>query len=424
MIFAILSCVSIVFLGASWIFYRRNIELFLCFLIAINFDFFSILPKFVGYQYLLLPIIFVLLFESLLTGKLALGRYGWWIIAFLGITVMGIYVAKTYGQGISLGIKAAKFMPLILVYFLLACRKVAVEKFATYFIAMALVVAALATISTMTNGTINFFPGIPKDMLHEQMGRLRITAGQYVISAAAVMAFARYANDSRIRYLFASAVLFAEVIFIQQTRGFIVAIFLSMCVVYVLSHKLTPLRLSIYLILTGCCLCSWLVLSSMDLSGIGFVKRSQGDLVKRGGKFGGSLQARMNGYNFYWDQMQKYMITGRGLQNFNWEGNKERELQKYMGIHLSDIGVIHFLVQAGLVGFFWLLYGLCKLWTDMFKMRNHLVVASYFIIGTFTLPTLDMFLRENDSLFLFAVFLGLASSIIFTTKTESILQET
>ncbi|HBG04809.1 MAG: hypothetical protein A2075_11580 [Geobacteraceae bacterium GWC2_58_44] len=420
MIFSVLSCISLVILGFSWFLYRRYLELFLCLLILINFEFFFVLPASVGYKYLLLPIVFVLLFEGLLTGKLAMGRYGWWIISFLAISVMGIAVAWSYGQGIALGIKAAKFIPLVLVYFLLAGRQINLEKFAWYFIAMSLLVAALASVCYLTHGAVNPFPAAPEHMLTEEPGKLRITIGQYVIAASSVMAFARFSNSSRLWYLFASAALFAEVIVVQQTRGFIAAIFASMFVVYVLSKKLTILRLSAYVVFTAFCFGLWLTLPELDLSGVDFVKRTRVDLHGRGGSYGGSLQARLNGYDLYWKQMQKAPVVGRGLQNFNWQGNQERNLQKYLGIHLSDIGIVHFLVQAGLVGFLWLLYGLLKLWKDLFRLRDHLVVACYFIIGTFTMPTLDMFLRVGDSLFLFAVFLGLTSSIIMTPNAAAV----
>jgi hypothetical protein len=411
MVFALLSCISLLVLISCWFLYGRNLELFLCLLIAINFEFFSMLPKFVGYKYLLLPMIAVLMFEGFVTRKLALGRYGWWVISFLAISCMGVVVAWSLGQGMVLSLKTAKFVPLVLIYFLLAGRRIDVDKFAGYFIGMSLVVASLATVCYLTHGAVNFFPEIPAYALVGDSGRLRITAGQFVISAAAVVAFARFTGSSRWRYLLAAGALFAEVVFAQQTRGFVAAIFLSMCVIYVLSYRLTMLRFACYLVFGVCCLSAWLYLSGVDLSGLDFVKRTQGDFKSRSGKYGGSLQGRLNAYLYYSKEIQKYPLTGRGLQNFNWEKNPEKSLQKYSGISLSDIGIVHFLVEAGLVGGVWLLYGLLKLWRDVFRLRRHLVVASYFIIGTITMPTLDMFLRQDDTQFLFAVFLGLVSSM-------------
>jgi len=423
MIFALLSCISLLVLISSWFLYSRNLELFLCLLIAINFEFFLMLPKFVGYKYLLLPMIIVLMFEGFVTGKLALGRYGWWVLSFLAISLMGVIVAWSLGQGMVLSLKSAKFVPLVLIYFLLAGRRIDVDKFADYYIGMSLVVASLATVCYLTHGAVNFFPEIPAYALIGDSGRLRITAGQYVISAAAVVAFARFTGSSRWRYLLAAGALFAEVIFAQQTRGFVAAIFLSMFVVYVLSYKLTMMRLSLYLVFTVCCLAGWLLFSGTDLSEFDFVKRTQGDFRSQRGKFGGSLQGRLNAYLYYSKELQKHPLAGRGLQNFNWEKNPEKNLQRYSGISLSDIGVVHFLVEAGLVGSIWLLYGLLKLWRDVFRLRGHLVVACYFIIGTFTMPTLDMFLRQDDTQFLFAVFLGLVSSMTIWAGTGTGLGE-
>ena len=423
MIFAILICISFIVLGVAWFLYRRNMELFLCLLIAINFEFFYLLPPVAGpdnYKLLLLPMILVLLFESLVTGNLLLGRYGWWVLCFMGISVFGIMVAWSSGQGLSLGIKAAKFIPLAMVYFLLAGRKIDAQKFSTYFIAMGLAVAFLATIGSITHGAINLFPGIPGELV-EQSGRLRVTAGQFVISAAAVIGFARYRQSSRIWPLFASAALLGEVIFVQQTRGFIIGIFLSMFVVFVLSRELTMLRVSMYFLFTGFCLASWMLLPSVDFSSIGFVKRTQADMVRRGGSFGGSLQARLNAYDYYWKELQKKTVTGRGMLNFNWKGNPDKRLQHNYGIHLSDIGVMNFLIQAGLIGAVWLAYGLFRLWKDILLYRKNLAVACYFILGTLTMPTIDMFFRY-DSLFLFAVFLGLLSSIIMAAETDAVTE--
>jgi len=88
MIFAVLACISLMLLGAAWVLYRRNLELFLCFLIAINFEFFYLVPSIAGadnYKLLLLPMLTVLLLENLLRGQLSLGRYGLWVAGFLGL---------------------------------------------------------------------------------------------------------------------------------------------------------------------------------------------------------------------------------------------------------------------------------------------------------------------------------------------------
>jgi len=414
MTYAILSCISLVFLGASWFLYRNKIELFLCLLIAMCFECFHLLPRIIGsddYKLLIVLVIIVLFFEGLCSRRLALGRYGWWVISFLVISVFGVFVAWTSGQDILTGIKAAKFIPLVLVYFLLAGRTIQIDKFSTYFILMGLAVSTVALICFVTQGAVNPFLGLEKENLVDHLGRPRITVGQFVISVATVMAFARYKQNSNVLFQVAAIALFAEVLFVQQTRGFIAAIVLSTFVVFALSIKLTPLRISFYLILIGSVLAAALFISPPDLSSLSVVERSKTDFSKKAGSYGNSAQARLNAYAFYWEEIQKNPITGRGIYNFNWTGNTEKRLQEVKGIHLSDIGIVSFVVQAGLIGVIWLGFGLLKIWKDIWHFRNHLVVSCYFIIATFTLPTLDMLFRR-DSLFLFAIFLGLWSSII------------
>lgn len=415
MIFAIYTCISIMALGFGWFLYKRNTELFLCLLIAVSCEFFHIPPQGIGFQYLLLPILPVLLLEGLFRGNLAMGRYGWWVLGFMAISLFGVVVAFFHGQGIVLGIKAAKFIPFVMIYFVIAGQEIRLNTFVNYFIFMALAVALLATVTSLTHGAVQVFQGLPPERIAEQMGRLRITAGQYVISAAAVVALASYLRTRNVWYLPATAALFAEVILVQQTRGFIFAIMLSGFTMYVISYRLTPIRLSIYLITLAFVFISFLVFTSSDLARIGFVERVQTDLEKKGGSYGGSLQARLNSYEYYWNEIQRSPLMGRGLLNFNWEGNPDKRMQGRYHIHLSDVGIVEFLVQSGIVGFLWLISGLFFLWKDIFFFRDQMAATSYIMIGTFTMPTLDMFFR-HDSMFLFAAFLGVTSSTILAAR--------
>jgi len=414
MIYAVLVSIAISVLLLCWIFYRRNIELFLCLLIAINFEFFHLLPRIKGpddYKLLLLPIVLILLAESLLSRKLALGRYGWWVVAFLGISIMGVVVANFSGQSLSLGIKAVKFVPLILVYFVLQGRAINTQKFVNYFVIMALTIAGIATVQYFLHDKIIIFTALPKDLLFGIQGPIRITVGQFVIAAATVVAAARYFQSSNLLFLIAAAGLFLEIVFIQKTRGFIAGVFLSIFTVYILSHKITLLRISFYLIFAGLFMGSWLMISDVKIDRIAIIDSTRLDIEKQRGSF----QGRINAYMYYWKEIQKKPLTGRGLFNFNWEGNSEKKIQQ-IGIHLSDIGITHFIVQAGLIGLIWLIYGLFRMWLDIIYNSEAIIVSSYFVVATFTMPTLDMFLRV-DTLFLFAVFLGLTSYMYPVSKS-------
>jgi hypothetical protein len=421
MIFAVLICISLVLLGGCWFFYRLNIELFLCLLIAINFELFYLAPQIQGpdnYKLLLLPIIIILMIESFITRKLALGRYGWWVISFLGLSAVAVIVAYFSGQSLDLGIKAAKYVPLILVYFLVAGRNIDADKFSRYFVAMALVVAAIAAIQYYFPPRLIIFPGMPEGMRLTRLDTPRVTIGQFVISAAAVMAFAQYKLNSNKYFLLAAAMLFLEVLLIQQTRAFIAGIFISVILMYLLLNKMTTLRLSLYLIIVGVFLSALLIVGT-DIYDIGLVKRTGADISQRTG----SYQGRINAYKYYWQEIEKKPLLGRGLLNFNWQGNKEKYLQTEKGIHLSDIGITHFIVQAGLVGFLWFIYGLYKIWGDIFRFRRYMNITSYFMLATFTMLTIDMFLRA-DSMFLFAAYLGIFSTSTFSDKAYTAVKET
>lgn len=419
MILALLTCISITLLIVCWFVYRRNIELFLCILIIIYSEFFYLIPQIKGpedYKLLLLPIIVILMFESFFSGKLALGRYGWWVISFLIISLFDVIIAYLSGQSFILGIKAAKFIPLVMVYFLLPRREIKTDKFIKYFIIMALAIAFISTIQYVLHGRPNLFPGLPLDKfsgnVFERSAVFRVTIGQFVIPAAALAALARYGQSSRLIYLLTAVALFLEVLLVQQTRMFIAALFISAVFVYALSHKLSALRMAAYFMCAGVLVIFMLFFSASDFKDVSLVKRTTTDFAQRRG----SYQARVNAYKYYWQEIKDKPIAGHGILNFNWEGNKERKLQQ-LGMHLSDIGMIHFVVQAGIIGFAWLIYGFIKGWHDIIRYRKHLLVSSYFILATFTSPTIDMLLR-SDSLFLFALFLGLFANTIAAQKTN------
>lgn len=291
MIYAILACISIIILGFSWLLYLRNIELFLCLLIIIFSEFFYLVPQIIGpedYKVLLIPIVIVLTFESFIRGKLAMGRYGWWVISFLVISMFGVIIASFYGQSLVLGIKAAKFIPLVMIYFLLAGRKIDVDKFTNYFVIMGLAVTVVATLQYFFHGRLNLFPGLPKEGLSnifERAVTFRITVGQYVIPAAAVAAFAKFNKNSNPLFLAAAIALFSELLFIQQTRALIAATLLSIFVVYALSHRITPIRISAYIIFIGIFLTSLLFVSSESFENIGLVKRTRTDIEKQKAAF-------------------------------------------------------------------------------------------------------------------------------------------
>lgn len=410
MIYAVLICLSFIIFGISWFLYRRHFEIFLCLLIIIFYEFFYIIPVASGYnKYLLLMIVFILFAINMIKGNLELNRYGLWIIGYLMISLLSIVVAYFSGQGIILGIKAAKFIPLVLIYFIVGGQKLDSDKFVKYFISIGLGITILCTVYYVSYASINPFFGMTVSLDSYQTDRLRITIGQYVISAASIMAYAAYQKGKGIAYLIVALCLFLEVILIQQTRGFIAGLLLSAIVIHMASRKLTAIRFSLWLTIFGFMMISMTALTYSDLNKINFFKRIDEDLKKIEGRYGGSLQARLDAYKYYLKVIENNSITGRGLFNFNWTGNSERYLQEHYSIHLSDIGIMHFFVQSGLIGILWFFYGLIKLLKHSLSFKDQLSFGSYFVLGAFVLPTLDMFLDTENSLFLFAIVLGIFS---------------
>lgn len=410
MIHLILFSLSIGVLLLTWFLYRRNIELFLILLIALNFELFYFIPGPAGaggYQILLLPILVILTVERILFGRFSSGRYGIWLLLYVGISFIGLVVASLYGQPLLLGIKAAKFVPLIFIYFLVNGREVDGIKFSKYFILMSLVIAGFTTIQYFLPPNQTIFLNMPEAMKLARQESPRLTIGQLVIPVASVMAYAIYRQSSHKGYLILSLLLFLQVFFVQQTRMLIAGVLLSLLIVHLLfTSGMSLQRLSAWLLLTGLLLIGFIILGS-ELSRVAMVQRTKEDVqYKRG-----SYHARILAYQHYWGEIFQRPLWGRGLLNFNWKGNQDRYLQQHKNLHLSDIGTTQFFVQSGLLGIIWFLFGFVKIWGDLLLRQRKSLWASYIVLATITMPTIDLFLR-TDSLMPFCLFLGLLSTDI------------
>jgi hypothetical protein len=411
MLYAIILCVSILALFALLPIYYFNKELFLCSLIVISSEMFYLTPKigqyYNNYKLFLLIIITIMFIAVSINNKLNMGRYGLWVIGYIIITFIAVSTAYFAGQDIMLGIKAAKFAPLILIYFVVTSSEINIEKFLKYFITMGVVLAGLITIQYAFMDHFNLFIGMPKEMLSERLGRARIAFGGPLIVSAAVAAIVRFMQTKKIPYLIVGGFLFFQMLYILQTRAFIAAFPISLLIIYLFINKLSIQRIiTMIFFVSLLSVISLYYVQKSDIENIRMVKMTKED-IKRGR---GSYGARIAAYDYYWNVIKENPFLGQGLRNIVWVGSKENSLRQ-IGINLSDIGIMHLFVQSGILGMLWFIPGIIMIWIDILRYKNGATASFYIVIATITMPTIDLFLRE-DTLFIFAIFLGLFSLYI------------
>jgi len=231
--------------------YYRNFELFLCLLIAVNFNFFHLIPR-IGssdqYQESLLVVLLFYLFEEYIAqdhilhkkniGSLAspsTGIYRNLVLGYFAIVTMGLWVAFYNGQSLVLGVKSFKFYPLILVYFLIIKRGLNVEKFTCYFLWMAIAIAALVFIQFLIYGKMSLFffyensaykvRGIGTDR------GLRLIEGSTIIFIGMITAFAKWLKTHRVQFLCMAIFLLTHIfIVIHELNKCIQGIWMRKCI--------------------------------------------------------------------------------------------------------------------------------------------------------------------------------------------------
>ena len=406
--------------------YYRNFELFLCLLIAVNFNFFHLIPR-IGssdlYKESLLVVLLFYLFEEYIArdhilhkkniGSLAspsAGIYRNIVLGYFAIGTMGVWVAFYNGQSLELGVKALKFYPLILVYFLIIKRGLNVEKFTCYFLWMAIAIAALVFIQFLIYGKMSLFFFYENSIVREGGDRgLRLFEGSTIIFIGMITAFIKWLKTHRVQFLCMAIFLFTHIFIVIQTRSILVSLILVMLLVTFLlyRHKKGSLIKKLYLVASGVLLIALYVIYNQDvIFGQGIVTQTINDLqgISSTGQGAGNLQIRLLGYQHYWQELQTFWLTGRGLLNLAWPGNPDSYLMEMYGFHLSDIGVFHVIVNFGLAGaIFLVIMVLVILMRLSCLIDTAPEVACYFLLGIILLPIRDMFFR-SDCIFVFAIF--------------------
>ncbi|RLJ01234.1 MAG: hypothetical protein DRP08_05775 [Candidatus Aenigmatarchaeota archaeon] len=419
MIHLIYLTISILFLIFTIWLYYRHFELFLCLLIVINFEFFKILPplgQFYAYRELLLPVIaFCLLERFFFSGKkFEFGKYSKIVLFFLIMSFLGILNAFWHGQPLILGIKAAKYFPLILIYFVLINKEFDVDKFIKYLIILGFLISIIMIIQYLLWGKLYFIHFTSEELGKMRLGRPRINIGAKFIALVGVISLGNFFKQKRFIYFLFYLYSFAYIITIAQTRMLIFGMLICGFLLFILNMKITPLTISV--ILATLCF-------AMPVSFIALKYARQFELVKMTEteikEKKGSYLARINALKYYIKQIKKSPIVGYGLINFNWEKSPFPILQK-RGIHIADIGIIDLVYKFGLIGVGWLIAFMFMVFKDIIGNKTVCInISGYFLLIFSVMATLDFFTKV-DRIFLLGIFLGILTIILKENSQNTI----
>ncbi len=409
--------------------YTRNFELFLCLLIPVNYNFFHLVPRigeFDQYQESLLVVILFYLFEEFLVRPsckitdrfpvMPVKPLGKFILLYLAVLILGVFVAYYHGQSLVLGLKAFKFYPLLLTYFLIVKRGLDIDRFLTYFIRLALGIAGLTFIQFLFFGKLSFFFFYEDSSTHirglDSVRGLRIIEGTTIIAAGTCMAFTRWLKNKKIQYLVFTCCLLAQIFIVMKTRAVLAAVLLVMlaCGFLLNRKKMNKLLQGVYL-LAGVILLTALYVSANPavFTGQGIIEQTMSDVENvTTGNGTGNIQIRFLCYQHYWQGLQDVLLTGRGLYNDNWAGNPDPYNREFLGFYLSDIGFFLLLVNFGIAGGLLVVFALWAIVKSSSKtMKNIPEISGYFILGIIMLPQIDIFFAR-EQIFLFALFAACA----------------
>jgi len=405
---AIASGLSIYFLsliglaGVLFLFWKQ-FELFILLLLIINQEFFQLLPRaflgeerqYQGLLFLVLPLagVWFFLFNKKQTDR----NLNILVLVFAGLALIGIINSSLQGQPFMLGVKAAKGYYLILFYFVFVTRKIDVRKFSRSVVIVGLLLTLVNNVQYIYFGKLTIF-NLSREM--ERAGQLRFLIGEMFMLYAPMLALGEYLQSKKRFYLFAFIYMLATVIIQGQTRGVIWGFaFMGLFLFYMLK-KLNVMKV----VLVGVPLVAlflWVgpLLQKTFLGEL--YELTKYEISGRQGNVG----VRYDTYGYYFGEVAKSPIFGRGIWNDAYRGNNPEDMS-YKDMYLSDVGITSLFFHLGLAGAVWLCLVFARVYKFTFtafrRIRENapLGIVAYFVFSFATLPTLNCLLASRTTLYL------------------------
>ncbi len=418
--------------------YYRNFELFLCLLIVINFDFFHLIPrigKFDIYREIVLIVVFFYALETFFIARIInkgrenqfkFGRFGKYVVFYFFLLLFGLIVATINGQSVVMGVKAIKWYPSIIIFFIVLARKIDSDKFLRYFVLIALTLSILVLCQYALYNKFHFFFFYDDFVDHirgiGQIRGLRILEGNSVIVIGCLLSIGFLITKRNFFYLLCTALMLSVIVIVMQVRSQIATIFLTSFFLYLLHNGISTKKIgiSIYLVCAMMIIISIIPMltKSNIFSESRLIQTTLRDLdgISRFGGIG-NINIRLLCLDQYWNLYKENWFLGRGILNINWHGNIDYYFQQRFNFHLIDLGVFHFVVNHGVLGWIFIFSLMKLLFKQLLKLNRYPILASYFISGIILMPIIDLFFRF-DRVLLFGIFLALLEKAVSKIETD------
>lgn len=402
--------VAILSLSVIYFLYHKYFEGLIVLTLVINQEFFYLLPSMgVGknYQdglYAVIVFIGVLFFARKRPNNKDLSFF---VLAFLGITMIGVLQAYFMGQSIVAGLKAAKGFYLILLYFVFLAKEINLHRL------YKLIVITGVGLTLLNNIQYIFFDKIQifnDSRSFERFGELRLLTGDFFTIFAPITALAIFLASKKRIYLMACIYMILTVVVQGKTRAVVFGISITIITLLYLSKsaKIKYLAIVSIPILLLMLLSPTIIQNSTTIQ-LAKITLSDFTTLNQGKN---NINIRLAGYSYYWREFLRSPVWGQGVWNAITADNNPQNMTG-RGIYLSDVGFMSLLFQFGLMGAVWLLFVLKKCMQMIPSLKKdhvtlYFLTTGYLVFSLSAFVTLDSFLARRTIIY-FALILALIS---------------
>lgn len=412
------------FAGVILVLYFKQFEILIVLIFVINHELFYLLPSGAlgrdAFQDLLFVIILLLLGARYFLDKKARnytkGHFGLFILFFLFLVFVGIFKSYYQGQPLIYGMKAAKGYYLILFYFVFMSKEINTQKLFRLIIIAGILLFILNNIKYAFFDSVGMFY-IDESEISERANNLRFIVGDFFINFAPIITFGEYLRTRKKLYLLIFLYMVATVVIQGQTRAVIVGITVSILFMLYFSRCISFSKVACIIPLL-IILSIW-VIPMLEATFLGRLYEITKSEIKGNT---GNVGIRVVGYKYYFSEIVKSPIIGKGIWNILQTKNNPEDM-RYTRIYLADIGLTKLLFHFGIFGVVWLFMLLSKVYKISFqslgrlKENVHYSLLGYFIFSIATMATLDCFVDRFTIIYL-ALVLALLSQTDYSTKDQ------
>jgi hypothetical protein len=386
--------------------YLKQMELFILFVLILNQEFFFLLPResligTVNFQDFLYTVLFITGGWYFLREKRQnKANFDTWIIAFMFIIFLGVFYSYFHGQPLILSIKAAKPYFLVLFYFVFMGRNINTKKLFRFVVITGVFLALLNNIQYIYYGELRIFYASSN---MERAGQLRFLIGDFFTIFSPIIALGEYLKAKKKIYLIASIYMIGTVFIQGKTRAVMGGLIVTILLLFYFSKRISFLKA----FLIGIPLFTIFIWLGPHIRPT-FIEEILKDTKYEFGRKTGNVGIRFNAYDYFFGEIMKSPIVGRGIWNESFKGDNPEDMS-VKGYQLDDIGMTRLIFHFGLIGAIWLLIIIvkaCKIaFLGLGKLRENIPygLIGYFLFSIFTALTLNSFTHERTIIYFMLV---------------------